>query len=575
MAKYNTRAPARPPAQAGPITAVATPGARTYEGNTGYARDAKSDAYLIATTTLDLTADAFYEGGDARVKRYITAIRETAVADPDWTYQFLTWLRQKGNIRTAAIVGAVEAARAMVAAGIPGGRLLIANVLTRPDEPGEALAYHISRYGKKFPKAIKRGVAAAAARLYHERSLLKYDTASHGIRFGDVLDLTHPSPAPLNQLWQRPLFRYALNRRHGREDLGELAQWLPVIAANQQLRADAQTDPAALVNAVRLDAAGMTWEDALSLAGNRVPKDALWTALISSMGYMALLRNLRNFDEAGLSDQVATQIGARLADPEQVAKSRQLPLRFLSAYRAVNSVRWAWPLEQALNHSLGNIPRLTGRTLILIDTSQSMNDDMSDRSGLRRWDAAVSFGLALAARCDTADVYSYSWAKVHARNYGRIGAQLPPTGPGDENPTMAFPTRTGESLLKGIERWKTGGFFINGGTDTVGAIRHTLRADHTRVVLLTDEQAGVSVGEVGREVPATTPLFTFNLAGYQHGHAETGPNRIVLGGLTDAMFGLIPNAEAGASGVWPWDTSAGRPGYQVPVGAVTRTAGVE
>ena len=39
------------------------------------------------------------------------------------------------------------------------------------------------------------------------------------------------------------------------------------------------------------------------------------------MGYMALLRNLRNFDEAGLPDDAAEAVTARLADPEQVAKS--------------------------------------------------------------------------------------------------------------------------------------------------------------------------------------------------------------------------------------------------------------
>ncbi len=75
------------------------------------------------------------------------------------------------------------------------------------------------------------------------------------------------------------------------------------------------------------------------------------------MGYMALLRNLRNFDEAGVSDAVAGRVAERLADPAQVAKSRQLPMRFLSAYRAAPSLRWAWALEQAIAHALANVPR--------------------------------------------------------------------------------------------------------------------------------------------------------------------------------------------------------------------------
>ena len=83
---------------------------------------------------------------------------------------------------------------------------------------------------------------------------------------------------------------------------------------------------------------GMTWEAlARCLQG---PMDAnAWCAVIPSMGYMALLRNLRNFDEAGVPDEVAEQVAARLAAPEQVARARQFPMRFWVAYWSVPSLR--------------------------------------------------------------------------------------------------------------------------------------------------------------------------------------------------------------------------------------------
>jgi len=62
----------------------------------------------------------------------------------------------------------------------------------------------------------------------------------------------------------------------------------------------------------------------------------------------------RNFDEAGVPDHVAEQVAARLADPAQVAASRQLPMRFLSAYRAAPSLRWAAALERAPAASLAS-----------------------------------------------------------------------------------------------------------------------------------------------------------------------------------------------------------------------------
>lgn len=97
----------------------------------------------------------------------------------------------------------------------------------------------------------------------------------------------------------------------------------------------------------------MTWE---VLAGRlQGPMDAAaWEAAIPSMGAMALVRNLRNFDEAGVSDEVAAQVAAKISDPAVVAASWQFPFRYLAAYRHAPSLRWAYPLERALGHSLAN-----------------------------------------------------------------------------------------------------------------------------------------------------------------------------------------------------------------------------
>ena len=70
------------------------------------------------------------------------------------------------------------------------------------------------------------------------------------------------------------------------------------------------------------------------------------------MGYMALLRNLRGFDQVGVSDDVAATVAGRLADPEQVRRSRQFPFRFLAAYRATSSLRWSQSLERARQQAL-------------------------------------------------------------------------------------------------------------------------------------------------------------------------------------------------------------------------------
>ncbi|WP_327222965.1 TROVE domain-containing protein [Streptomyces platensis] len=550
MSRFNSRA-ARP-AVSSPVT---TTGERTHthEGGAGYLRDPKSELFLLAVSNF-VGTDTFYEKAGERDDRYTQLVRQLAVFDPAWCVGFLGWLRGEGNMRTASLVGAAEFVKARLDAGRgtadltgapaleseQGGgwnRRAINAVLQRADEPGEMLGYWTGRYGRKLPKPVKRGIADAVQRLYTERSLLKYDTDSKGYRFGDVLNLVHAAPAD-DKPWQGDLFKHALDRRHGSDE--QIPERLTMLRARQRLM-DYPIATRAQVLPARGDLlrdAGMTWE---ALAGwLQGPMDAAaWEAIIPSMGYMALLRNLRGFDEAGVSDEVAETVARKLSDPEQVARSRQLPMRFYSAYRAAPSLRWGHALEKALTSSLANIPRLRGRTLVMVDTSSSMEAGFSRDGTLMRWDAAALFGVALGQRCESADVFSFSSAR---RYWG--------DAPGAA--TKAFPLQRGESLLRAVGRWKDGGWFLGGGTDTALALRQEFKG-HDRVVIVTDEQAGHDAREVTESAPAAVPMYTWNLAGYEAGHAPAGGRaRHTFGGLTDQAFRMIPLLEAGRNADWPW-----------------------
>jgi hypothetical protein len=557
MSKLNSKTTT--PTARSPITSTPAAGTRTHEGGRGYARDVRSELFLLAVTNM-VSENTFYESADQRDTRYADLVGQAAVEHPDWTAHMLRWLRTEANLRTAAIVGAAEYVRARLAAAgtRPAGqhettdaagrfegdhlaystlsnRAVIDSVLQRADEPGELLAYWTAVYGRNVPKPVKRGVADAVARLYDERALLKWDSPERGWRMGDVIDFVHPSP---RALWQGDLFEHALDRRHGRGQ--EAPPSLETVTARAELMAWPVEKRRALFERPELDTAtsllrqaGMTWE---ALAGwLQGPMTArAWEAVIPSMGYMALLRNLRNFDETGVADEVAQLVAAKLADPAQVERSRQLPMRFLSAYRAAPSLRWGHALEQALQASLGNVPRLGGRTLVLVDTSGSMAAGFSKDGTLARWDAAAVFGLALAARCEYADVVSFS------------------NGYAGKPPSKVFPSKAGESLLRSVERWKSDDYFLNGGTDTPAAVRKHLRAGfHDRLVIITDEQ---TCGDVDAAVPRDVPLYTWNLAGYQHGHSTSGAgNRHTFGGLSDKAFGMVPLLEARQDAAWPWE----------------------
>ncbi|MFI2422568.1 TROVE domain-containing protein [Streptomyces sp. NPDC018955] len=525
MARFNTRT-----AKAQPASRVTSTGRvlRTYEGGRGREREPRSELFLLAVSNF-VTQQTFYETGDDRDDRFAELVRELAVSDPSWTAGLLDWLRGEGNLRTASIVGAAEYVKARLDAGAtdgPSNRQVVDSVLRRPDEPGELLAYWTSRYGRGIPKPVKRGVADAVRRLYGGKALLKYDTASKGYRFGDILNLVHAAPDP-DKPWQGELFRYALDRRHNPDTAVPPASDR-VLTAHRELMALPVEERRAVVTAPdgaeRLAAAGLTWE---ALAGwLQGPMDkAAWEAAIPSMGTMALIRNLRNFDGAGVCDEVAARVAARIADPAEVAKSRQFPFRYLAAYRHAPSLRWSYPLEQALGHSLANVPALPGRTLVLVDRSGSMfYSRMSDRSELTRADAAAVFGTALALRARKADLVEFG------------------------STSRPVPFRRGESVLRILGR-----FGDLGGTDTTEAVRRHYRG-HDRVLIVTDEQYAHSHhGDPTEQVPADVPVYTWNLAGYRAGHGPSGTaNRHTFGGLSDAAFRMVPLLEAGRDADWPW-----------------------
>jgi hypothetical protein len=563
MSRFNTRA--AKPSTTSPVQSTGE-GTTNAQGGAGYLRDARSELFLLAVGNF-VGTDTFYETGGDRDDRFTQLIRQLAVDDPEWVAQMLGWLRRDGNMRTAAIVGAAEYVKARLdaaqtrerriheqgadrAATVWSGdslaysaasnRRVIASVLKRADEPGELLAYWTSRYGRRIPKPVKRGIEDAVGDLYTERSLLKYDTATKGFRFGDVIELVHPAPSAL---WQGDLFKHAIDRRHNRDNpipdslrlldtRAQIAQW-PVDKRRSLLR---QPDAAEF-----LQHAGMTWE---ALAGwLQGPMDAeAWEAIIPSMGIFALVRNLRNFDQAGVSDEVAAQVAAKISDPEVVARSRMLPFRFWGAYKHTESLRWGHALEKALNLSLANVPSLTGRSLILVDRSPSMfpgyGFSTPNQSDITLAEQAAVFGAALAVRAADPTLVQF----------------------GIRNQNLPVPR--GGSVLRLIESF---GQFD--GTDIPSAVKWHYKA-HDRVVVVTDEQSqpgwfpsnarfhgGMPETEIDDLVPKNVPVYMWNMAGYKAGATPSGgSNRHAFGGLTDAAFRMIALLEAGRDARWPWES---------------------
>lgn len=552
MSRFNTRS-AKPDAQS-PVTTTGET-TRTFEGAVGHVRDAKSELFLLAVSNLD-GKDTFYERAADRDDRFRTLVRGLAVADPEWTANLLKWLRSTANMRTASVVGACEFvharleflravySRCTVSTSIPYthvslNRKVVDWVLQRPDEPGELIAYWTTAYGRRLPKPVKRGVADAVRRLYTERALLKYDTNSKGYRFGDVLELVHAAPDP-GKRWQGDLFKHAIDRRHNRDEAVP-ARLSTLIDRERLMATPVDQRRSVLANHPDLlQSAGMTWESVAGWLQGPMDK-AAWEAVIPSMGLMALVRNLRNFDQAGVSDAVAASIAALMSDPRLVAQSRMLPFRFWSAYKNVASLRWGHALETALNLSLANVPTLGRRTLILVDRSPSMfpgyGFSTPNDSDVSLAEQAAVFGAALALKAE----------KPTLVEFGRSSRVLP--------------VSRGGSILRLVEQFEQ----IDG-TDIPSAVKQHFDG-HDRVIIVTDEQTrpgwlpsnrsrgwgGMPETPIDDLVPKHVPVYMWNMAGYKPGAMPSGShNRHTLGGLSDAAFGLIPLLERGRDAQWPW-----------------------
>lgn len=495
---------------------------------------AKSELFLTCISTF-AGEDTFYEGGQARIDRIVNLVHKMTKKDPDWVERFVAWLRgPEANIRTASIIVASE----YIYAGGPNGRKVIDSVCQRADEPAEVLAWWMqNHYGwqtgthplpsPKLPQAIRKGLGDACRRLYNEYSAMKYSGVGNGVGMAEVLNLCHVVPATSEQ---SALFNYIIDRSYGND---VVVNELPMINANYGLRELSPAEFRKQMTAEKLKAAGVTWEQVGGYIGGAwTAKD--WEAVIPSMGYMALLRNLRNFEQVGISRQMQDYVIERLSDPEQVAKSRQLPFRFLSAYKNIASNTYSLALERALDLSVQNIPSFEGKTLSLVDKSASMDRPPSRRANRGNrgdtvgytpmmWEVGALFAVALAIKGEDVDLGIF----------------------GSSSKKIIIPK--GSSVLKGMQKLN-GNQGVGHGTQTASAV-NSLYNGHDRVVIFTDVQPNYGQAVRRPDIPF---IHYFDLLGYGQGAGDLNEaGRYQYGGFSDSTFRLMGLMEA-SSGDFPF-----------------------
>ena len=297
-----------------------------------------------------LWENEFYEDGATiaqRIAELITKVKPEQVA------ALAIEARAKFKLRHIPLFLVRELART----GYMGTAETIAKVIQRPDELCELLALYWKDGRCSISAQVKKGLAAAFPK-FNEYQLAKYNR-DEAIKLRDVLFLSHAKPMNDEQkeTWQRLID-------------GKLA--VPD-----------------------------TWEVALSSGSD---KKATWERLLSDtkLGALALLRNLRNMNDVGVSRELI------FAALEKMQIDRVLPFRFISAARY--APQWEPQLEAAMLKCLDLQERLPGHTVMLLDVSGSMDKRLSDKSDITRLDAACGVAMLLREICEKVDVFSFSMA---------------------------------------------------------------------------------------------------------------------------------------------------------------------
>jgi len=358
-----------------------------HEGGLAFSRDVRTTLANMAACCL-VNERAFYGDTTGKVR---VLIHRAANTFPEWTVKLAVFLREQLHLRSIsqlvlAHAAMVDAARPFVAKGFE-------RVAIRPDDMIEIAALlKDSTHGlaNALPAVIRRAIGTKLNRL-SEFHAIKYRKAR---QFGlkHVVRLCHPRPASPRQ---STLFRYILDRTTWLPMSQQERDALPMVDAFEALRRGDACDAALLDRCIE---ARLPWEMVVPHFGST---RKVWSKVAFTLPIMALVRNLRNLHEVGsLKDRaVRGHVRTQLTDPEIIRRSRQLPFRWLAAYRVMEGLdpevaRW---LETAMELSVANLPRLPGVTAIACDNSGSMHSPISSRSEIQ----AIDIGSVLGAVADT------------------------------------------------------------------------------------------------------------------------------------------------------------------------------
>ena len=310
-----------------------------------------------------LWEDNFYEDGESiveRLKSYVPKLSE------DECRTLLTMAKKDNKLKHAPLLWAL----CMLKRGFlkPEDVFMVAD---RVDFMAEMLNMYWTDENNKHsvPKALKKGLAQSLKR-FDAYQLAKWKGKGNQVSLKDVISIVRPVPENDEQ---SKLWKQALDNTLPTPD---------------------------------------TWEVALSAGKD---KKETWTRLLkeNKLGAMALLKNLRNFEEAKVSNDVVNDAIANMKT------GRILPTQFITAKRYCKD-EYIKALEKKMLETVQSFDKLPGKTLVMVDASGSMSASLSNRGETTRIDAAFGLAMLLKEICEDSVTYLFdtSCEKIGSHHSG-------------------------------------------------------------------------------------------------------------------------------------------------------------
>ena len=482
---------------------------KNHEGEKAYAMTPEMELYTAVVTCA--LSDKFYESKDDRMNRIADLIRKV---DPVFVAKLAVYTRTQMNLRSIPLFLIVELAK--IHNGDSLVKRTIEKTVLRADEIMELLmCYQLCNSEgdgvkklNKLSRQVQEGLKSAFNR-FDEYQFAKYNRSNLEVKLKDALFLVHPKA---NTPEQQAVF--------------------------DKIVSDSLQTP-------------YTWETELSAFGQKKfgtkeekaeALKALWEELIDSnkLGYMALLRNLRNILQAQVSPAHIKKVAATISDPVKVENSKQLPFRFLAAYKELMEVKSSHTslilsaLEDAAKASVVSLQGFGIDTDVLVaaDVSGSMFSRISPKSSIMHYDIGILLSMLLKSKCASviSGMFGDTW-KVLNLPADNILAN-----------TIEMKRREGEV-----------GYSTNGYKVIDYLVDNNIKMD--KVMMFTDMQMWdntyhrLSIEKSWDEYRKKYPeakLYLFDLAGYGDAPVRIVSDDVILiAGWSDKVFDVLKAIESG------------------------------